>query len=90
MKNRIKIVKEEQGYVGYLLQDDVVTFNTPPYQTTIEASRALTAYIASKQVNKVSNQTSLRTPINQPTPRFTAAPPTVANRGGGRSCCGRG
>lgn len=90
MKNRIKVVKEEQGYVGYLLQDDVVTFTTESFQTAQQASKALTNHISSKQPRPALPSTPFKSPIVQPTTNFVGSAPMPNNQGIRRSCCGRG
>lgn len=82
MSQKLKIVPEGSGYVGYVLRNDEVVFQTSVCKDTISCSRELSRFVASKQPNPVPVQRSNHV-VQAPSASATQAP-------GPRRCCGRG
>lgn len=79
MKSKVKIVRTDKGFVGYVMQNDEVIFETPPCRDGITASRALSNHIGSHPAGSSSASVT----VTNATVRGTKG-----SSGSGR-CCGR-
>lgn len=92
MKHKLKIVQENNMYVGYALVDDKIVFQTSPCRDSVSCSRALSQYSGkqSSQARQVPTPKGRRivqtSSQNVPAPTIAPTPAPKPTR----RCCGRG
>jgi hypothetical protein len=93
MNIKIKVIKEEGGFVGYLLSDEEIVYKTIVYADAMSASNALTQYASNQSVQSQLAKNKFKLPFElnasvrkQLSPTINPSMTPLTNR----SCCGRG
>jgi hypothetical protein len=83
MKSRVTVIKKENGFVGQLLNDEKVIYETPMCSNSMIASRALMNHVGSVS----SDVSTTKSTADILTIRAKRVDNSSSNNG--RKCCGR-